>query len=144
MKTRKESITVWGLNKNHSGWCHSGTTLGTKTRVEVAPDVAAGHHMDFGGLQAKEITRTESGDLPLLRVERGGNEQRELRDMVKKGGGKAGESGSSEREWSVSRRTGPSECDGISHGVNTGKAVVIWSFPAGVFMKTGFERQLDR
>lgn len=48
MKTR-ESITVWGLNKNHSGWWHSGTTLGTKMRVKVAPGVAVDHHMELLG-----------------------------------------------------------------------------------------------
>lgn len=47
MKTRRESITIWGLNKTHSGWWHCGTTLGTKMRIEVAPEVAVGHHVEL-------------------------------------------------------------------------------------------------
>lgn len=57
--------------------------------------------LELGGPQAKKISRTEPGHLPLLKVERGGNEQRELRDMVKEGEGKAGESSISETKQSV-------------------------------------------
>ena len=81
MKKRKESVTVWGLNKNHSGLWHSGAILGTKMRAEVAPRVAVEHHTEvlgdrwlvghvareLGGPKAKETSRTGPWGPPTLK-----------------------------------------------------------------------------
>lgn len=81
MKKRKEPGTVWGLNKSHSGWWHSGRILGTKMTAEVAPGVAVDRHieslgnrwligqmaLELGGPTTKEMSRTEPWGPPTIR-----------------------------------------------------------------------------
>lgn len=106
-------------------------------RIEVAPGVAVGHHVELlsnrwpdghrpWSLEVLKQRRYLGQSLGTSARWRGGNEHRELRDMVKEGGGRQ-ERVASLKQSGVCFKKDRTQCEGISQGANTGEAVPIWS-----------------